>query len=686
MASTTTLPPLGDFAYQAERLLATDSKMSQILVVRDPAGRALILKIAATAHQLQCASNRQAIYNSVRWLERIPPHPGIATLQPIAYKRVAPANPGPSDPAIYVAALAEWPGTPEFVVMDYLAGGTLSDLVRKRPLPGKVLLWLIYRLAQTIAHLHQHGCVHRDLKPENILFGQPPRQVPSLQALQPVLIDFGVAAGVGELKLICGSRLWLAPELQRANEQQLLTVDPAWDIYALGLISCYILSGLRPRRNAYTYQDCLDYQARVFAALDEEWSTQEDAADGVRARLAQLLQQALAQEPASRPQATTLATEVGRLLSEVVGGREVSPQPAKVSAAAGHQPLAGNDPPLPAAQRALAAAPPPGYRTMLPAEVAQPYATTPVRPTPVTAAPAPVLVTASPTPYAPPAGWRRKLQNRYTVGAVSLGLLLLLLFVIIGGNREPQANAAAVGAAAVHTAQISVHTPAVGVTIQTGTPAAVTQPGPAGADPTATAPAPTLAALPSIATTPARDTTSIPTLAPLAPTGTVQPTLASLPLVAALRALPTPSVTFSPTPRPTPATSPTPDHTPTVRAASPAPPSVNLLRPADNEVSSTPRVAFMWESADQPLRATQCFELVFWAEQNPQDQRSPVGASRASQHTVNFATLLDSSDPLLRQLARSVEGFLWGVRVVDCANPRTVVQDSSDSRHYTYQP
>lgn len=631
MVSPLPLPPLGDFAYQAEQLLAIESKMSQILLVRDESGRPLIFKIAATAALSRCSANRQAIHNSVRWLERIPPHPALAGLQPIVRKpnqtpsRQPPTGAGPisTQQATHLATLQEWPGAPEFVVMDYLPGGTLSAFVRRTPLPAKVALWLTYRLAQALAHLHAHGCVHRDLKPENILFKQAPQQVKSLQALQPVLIDFGIAAGAGENKLVCGSRQWMAPELQVAYTRQLLAVDPAWDIYALGLISCYMLSGLRPPPNGTAAQDYQDYQARVFAVFAAPSAAHEESLT-IGMQLKQLLQQMLAEQPAARPTATMLITAIKTLLTTVDDAKILS--------------------------------------------------------TPV--GPAPLLEPASPrTSTFPVVGWVATRVNRYTIGSLVAGLLLLLVLARYNGDSEQIVNAAAAVQIAAKSAEKAVATSQQIVAVVStpkSTPKRMltaTGQGQFFVDP-----APTLAALPTIERTTSVNLEPIPTLAAIELISAALPTLAPLPPTA------TPTSRPSSTSLPTRTATQPPTAAPTDRPVALPSLRLQLLAPAAAEVSSTPRVAFTWETVGAAATAEQCFELVFWDGQNPSDKRSPVGASPERQRTVNFAALCDSRDPLLQRLARSADGFDWGVRIVDCANPHTILQDASDSRHYTYRP
>ena len=130
-----------------------------------------------------------------------------------------------------------------------------------------------------------------------------------------MLVDFGVAAGRGEHRLVSGSRLWMAPELQEAYEQSPLPVDPAWDVYALGLILCYMISGRRPRRRSYEYASVLAYREHTLAVLEQELQNQGGEAS-VQERLAQLITAMLAKDPADRPAAHEVAATAAALLAD----------------------------------------------------------------------------------------------------------------------------------------------------------------------------------------------------------------------------------------------------------------------------------------------------------------------------------------------------------------------------------
>jgi hypothetical protein len=112
---------------------------------------------------------------------------------------------------------------------------------------------------------------------------------------------------------------------------------------------------------------------------------------------------------------------------------------------------------------------------------------------------------------------------------------------------------------------------------------------------------------------------------------------------------------------------------------------VQLLAPESGAHSSQSKVEFTWQSIDQPLAADHCFELVFWNSKRENDKRSPVGASKALSGRVDFALLTLSSDSLLSRLAQSRQAMNWGVRIVSCADPRTILQDVQEVRVYTYE-
>lgn len=125
-----------------------------------------------------------------------------------------------------------------FIVMEYVPGTTLKELIHKRgALHIEEAVDLMRQLISGVMEAHRNGIIHRDLKPQNIL-------ITDSGILK--IGDFGIAmvqsfAQVTESTTIMGSLHYLAPEIvrgEKATEQS--------DIYALGIIFYELLRGQVP--------------------------------------------------------------------------------------------------------------------------------------------------------------------------------------------------------------------------------------------------------------------------------------------------------------------------------------------------------------------------------------------------------------------------------------------------------
>ncbi len=128
-----------------------------------------------------------------------------------------------------------------WLCMELLKGETLADRVEKSGRLSRAdALEVTRQLGHAMSAAHRAGIVHRDLKPENIFLAAPRREgVPfTLKVL-----DFGVAALVADAQGAkttqgIGSPMWMAPEQTNVGR-----VTTATDVWALGLIAFYLLTG-----------------------------------------------------------------------------------------------------------------------------------------------------------------------------------------------------------------------------------------------------------------------------------------------------------------------------------------------------------------------------------------------------------------------------------------------------------
>ena len=124
-----------------------------------------------------------------------------------------------------------------FIVMEYVAGQTLSAMIRPEGLPLGAVVRYGVQVADALEHAHQHGVVHRDLKSANIMV-TPAERIK--------VLDFGLARGlkspvdhganqshdpVTARGFIIGTLAFMAPERLRGKP-----ADERVDIWALGVL------------------------------------------------------------------------------------------------------------------------------------------------------------------------------------------------------------------------------------------------------------------------------------------------------------------------------------------------------------------------------------------------------------------------------------------------------------------
>ncbi len=126
-------------------------------------------------------------------------------------------------------------GDKHYIVMEYVKGYTLKQLIKKRgAIPYKEAVWMMKQLAGALMEAHRKGIIHRDIKSQNVL----------IKADGTIkLSDFGIAIANGSMQLthkdsVIGSVHYLAPELSKGKQATMQS-----DIYSLGIVFYELLTG-----------------------------------------------------------------------------------------------------------------------------------------------------------------------------------------------------------------------------------------------------------------------------------------------------------------------------------------------------------------------------------------------------------------------------------------------------------
>ena len=126
-----------------------------------------------------------------------------------------------------------------YIVMRYMSGGSVDDMLADGPLDVEKSLNIIQQIAPALDYAHSKDILHRDLKPSNILLDDDGGAY---------LTDFGIARILGQqpgstitTQGVVGTPSYMSPEQAQGHE-----LDGRSDVYALGVTLFEMTTGRRP--------------------------------------------------------------------------------------------------------------------------------------------------------------------------------------------------------------------------------------------------------------------------------------------------------------------------------------------------------------------------------------------------------------------------------------------------------
>ena len=201
-------------------------------------------------------------------------------------------------------------GDMRYIVMEYVDGQTLKELIRQRgTIHPDTAIRMTIRILAAVDHAHRNGIVHRDIKPQNILVDNQGRVkvadfgIARLKASQTTRIDDGNGASA------LGSVHYFSPEQARGE-----VADEKSDLYSVGVVMYEMLTGQVP----------FDGETSVSVALkhvNEAPRSMREHREGISKALDEVVLRALCKDATKRYQsAAEMAADLRKCISHPQGG------------------------------------------------------------------------------------------------------------------------------------------------------------------------------------------------------------------------------------------------------------------------------------------------------------------------------------------------------------------------------
>ena len=194
-----------------------------------------------------------------------------------------------------------WHGQQPYIVMRYMAGGSLEDKMKRGEVKQTEIAHIFRRIAEALDAAHARNIIHRDVKPSNFLYDSTG---------EIFLSDFGIAKSKpftdDEGEWLVGTPAYMSPEQVKGQK-----TDGRSDIYALGIVLYYLLTGQLPFAASST-------TALINAHVDLPVPDLRAIKKNIPSVWQEVVGKAMAKEPNER---YVTAGDFARDVNEVVSGR-----------------------------------------------------------------------------------------------------------------------------------------------------------------------------------------------------------------------------------------------------------------------------------------------------------------------------------------------------------------------------
>jgi hypothetical protein len=207
----------------------------------------------------------------------------------------------PNIVAVHDAALStEAP----YIVMEYVEGPTLADLIAAGPLAPDNAVHVVRQICEALYFAHGHAVVHRDIKTTNILVAENG---------VAKLTDFGIARVAGndatQTGVMLGTPAYMAPEQVRG-----LAAGPRSDLFALGVVLYEAVTGVNPFQRD-------DVASVLYEIVHRDPVPARQRNARVSPALDTVIRRAMSKEPEQRyPTALALGEALAQALEQPAGG------------------------------------------------------------------------------------------------------------------------------------------------------------------------------------------------------------------------------------------------------------------------------------------------------------------------------------------------------------------------------